>query len=132
MKRLYTMALCAMCAVSASADNQDPVLVVNTTAQESKEIVLSNISKITYSDDSMIITLRNGGTETILLDDITTMTFSNVVSSITKMGFDTDNTVTVTDLGGNNVWNGNIKDMPRISGVYVVKQGEKVNKVLIK
>lgn len=126
------MALCAMCAVSASADNQDPVLVVNTTAQESKEIVLSNISKITYSDDSMIITLRSGGTETILLDDITTMTFSNVVSSITKMGFDTDNTVTVTDLGGNNVWNGNIKDMPRISGVYVVKQGENVNKVLIK
>lgn len=121
-----------MCAVSASADNQDPVLVVNTTAQESKEIVLSNISKITYSDDSMIITLRNGGTETILLDDITTMTFSNVVSSITKMGFDTDNTVTITDLGGNNVWSGNIKDMPRISGVYVVKQGEKVNKVLIK
>ncbi len=133
---------------AASADNFQYLTVSTQDSETSYE--LSQISKITFSEANMILTLSNGTTQELPLAQLQKMFFSDDASSIASMGSAKSKVtmnggtvyidvadgerVTIYNIGGTELLSTtstmSTSSLPR--GVYIIRMGNETKKLLNK
>lgn len=125
--------LSALCTVASAQDKVKGLIIQTTT--ESTEVALSNIQSIRYNDTDMLFALRDGSEVSIPVSDISVITFGQVSlpTLITELLGTDSGKVTITDIQGRMVWQGNISNCPTLlRGLYVIGNGKTSRKVILK
>lgn len=122
MKKEILASMAMMFAAHCVADNV-PALKIKT-AQVESSIQLSNIDKVQYTENEMIVKLKDGEVQTFIMDEIMSMAFDNVEISTAINAADnkSEGKETYFDMKGLPVKDANKK------GVYIIKVGKETKK----
>lgn len=134
IKKILMSCIMTMMVSGVYADDKVAGLVV-TTNNGTQDIALSNIENIKFEETQMIINLKGGTQTAISFDDVMVMTFAEVAAptSLQKIFGTKSSKLTISDLQGRTVWSGKSGEkMPKIQGIYVVSDGKKSQKVIVK
>lgn len=123
MKKEILASMAMMFAAHCVADNV-PALKIKTEQVESS-IQLSNIDKVQYTENEMIVKLKDGEVKTFIMDEILSMAFDNVEIStaINAAGNKSEGKAAYFDMKGLPVKDANKK------GVYIIKVGKETKKI---
>lgn len=134
MKKLIVITAAVMCSLCSFAEEK-PGIVINRTDGSSTSIEISLLKSIKFSEGNMIVCMKDESQQTINLDDVTTITFADVITAIRVVTEGkTDEQVTITDISGRIIYKGNVAEVGNaghLSGIYVITVGEKSHKVRI-
>lgn len=152
MKKIRTLFLSALLAVSTSvmADDYQYLTVSQTNGETS--FAVSDIKKITFDATNMVLHLSNGSTETLPLANLSKMFFAGSPSAVASLGksqskvqfnggmlraeLTTGERVELFNMKGEKVFStnqsGNYDLSTLVKGVYIVKVGADTKKVVNK
>ncbi|MGM9733990.1 MAG: hypothetical protein ACI3YT_07720 [Prevotella sp.] len=103
---------------------ENPALLVKT-AETEQEVGLADIGKVTYTDTDMVIVKKDGGTMSIPMDNIVSMSFTSLQpSSISMTMDDAEKSEAIYTING--VKTGNTDD----KGIYIIKVGKETRKIV--
>ena len=125
-RRILTVAFAAI-SLGIMADDI-PSLNVKASSGD-KSIALSTIQSIKYEGSNMIVTLTDNSQQTFSVDEVTSITFSNITAAIQQVfgNGEAAEKCVVTDLNGRIMQGDNLP-----KGVYIITSGNTSRKVIIK
>lgn len=138
MKKTFILLMSVLCTVNILADDVTSGIIINNTDGSAATISISKLRSIKFSDGNMILYMNDNSQQSICIDDITNITFDNIMSAIKTLtnGNIGDNTIRITDIAGNTVFKGKATDIPSHgnlpTGIYVITTNGKNYKVMIK
>ncbi len=113
-------------------------MVMKSTDEVEHSFVTNNIRSIQYEGEQMIITHKNDQKYQFRIDEIKSITFTSVVTAIESISqgsaslpfsiFDINGTKIVSGMTDNN---GKINTKINLNGVYIIKVGDKTQKIII-
>lgn len=135
--RIIIIALVAMMAVSAYADDV-PTLKVTTDDAE-QHMVLSTIKSIKYSGTDMIVYFKDDTQKTFSVNEVSMMSFDSINEQLAAIRTLTasEGPCVITDINGRLVWSSEqgmnaYEVLKGRSGMYIIKVGNESRKVIIK
>lgn len=113
-------------------------LVMKSADEVEQNFVTNNIRSISYEGEQMIITLRNDEKYAFAINEVKSMTFSSVVTAIESI-IQGSGAVpfSIFDINGTKILSGMTDSYGKIDakinlgGVYVIKVGEKTQKIVV-
>lgn len=132
-KTIFVLAL-GMISLCAMADNVQGFVVTKTDGS-TQQVPISSTLSIKFADGNMVINKTDNTKLVMSLDDITEITFSSVPSAIKAIIGSTNKQMTISDLGGRVVYQGDSQGttLPSsLHGVYIFTIDGQSHKVSIK
>lgn len=130
------MALIASSAIQCLADIV-PSLNITHGADQSR-VAIPSILSIKYTDDAMVVTLKDGTQQTFSLDQITMMELGHTDTSIRRIVAQAggDGHYVITDLYGRVIAQGNVGSdgqipTPSMRGIYLLTIGSQITTILV-
>lgn len=134
-----TLTMTSLFLLSIDSNAQEAkAMVMKSTDEVEHSFVTNNIRSIRYEGEQMIITHKNDQEYLFRIDEIKSITFTSVVTAIESISKGTGNLpFSIFDINGTKILsgttdsNGKIDTKINLSGVYLIKVGDKTQKIII-
>lgn len=134
MKKVFLLYSALLCSLSCFAD-ETPGIIINKSDGSSITVATSSLRSIKFNDGKMIVNMKDDSQQFVNLDDITNITFENIVTAINSITEgSSDSFVTVSDLSGRILYNGKANEnmnKDNLRGIYIITTNGKSHKVKI-
>lgn len=135
MKTLIKVLLLAVLPSFAMADNV-PGIIITKTDGSKVTVDISTVKSIKFRNGEMLITRKSSDSQSVALEEVSTMTFGSIASAINLVTASNKNTlVTVSDMSGKILYQGkacNYTQPNNLKGTYIIATSGKSHKVTIK
>lgn len=115
-----------------------PSLIIKGNGTETN-MELSGIKNIKFTENSMVVNLKDGTEKSFSLDDITIVEFGTTASTIKDIIADSneESTFCIANANGNIIIKGQCKDFKNLNmslqrGLYIITSGKTTKKILVK